>query len=140
MKLDKSESRHRLQTHEHGVLATVHPTRGVDAVPVVYAVDAEGYVGIPIDRVKPKASNRLQRQRNLELDNRATLLVEHWDRNDWTKLWWVRAELRWQESDLHRAEGLADLLVDRFEHYADRPFTEIMVLKVVDVTGWAAEG
>src|SRR5256885_5647014 len=50
----------------------------------------DGYVGVPIDRVKPKASLRLQRERNLEADPRATLLVEHWDRSDWSRLWWVR--------------------------------------------------
>ena len=64
-------------------------------MPVAYAVDDDGYVGVPIDRVKPKASLRLQRERNLEADPRATLLVEHWDRSDWSRLW-VRAELRWQ--------------------------------------------
>ena len=74
----------------------MHAERGVDAVPVAYAVDDDGYVGVPIDRVKPKASLRLQRERNLEADPRATLLVEHWDRSDWSRLWWVRAELRWQ--------------------------------------------
>ena len=74
----------------------MHAERGVDAVPVAYAVDDDGYVGVPIDLVKPKASLRLQRERNLEADPRATLLVEHWDRSDWSRLWWVRAELRWQ--------------------------------------------
>ena len=96
MKLPEDEARTRLAAHDHGILCTVHPERGVDAVPVVYAVDDDGYVGVPVDRVKPKASTRLQRERNLETDPRGTLLVEHWDRHDWSQLWWVRAELRWQ--------------------------------------------
>lgn len=64
-----------------------------DAVPVAYVMDEDGYVGVPVDRVKPKASRRLQRERNLEADPRATLLVENWESADWSQLWWVRAEL-----------------------------------------------
>jgi len=88
--------RWRLTAHDHGVLCTRHPARGVDAVPVAYAIDADGYVGIPVDLVKPKSSTRLQRERNVELDPRATLLVERWDRDDWSQLWWARAELSWR--------------------------------------------
>ena len=83
MRLADPEARARLELHDHGILCTVHAERGVDAVPVAYAVDDDGYVGVPIDLVKPKASLRLQRERNLEADPRATLLVEHWDRDDW---------------------------------------------------------
>ena len=78
----------------------MHAERGVDAVPVAYVVDDDGYVGVPVDLVKPKASLRLQRERNLEADPRATLLVEHWDPIDWSRLWWVRAELRWQTEEM----------------------------------------
>ena len=106
-----SRRRARLESHDHGILCTVHAERGVDAVPVAYAVDDDGYVGVPIDRVKPKASLRLQRERNLEADPRATLLVEHWDRSDWSRLWWVRAELRWQgDTAAGRAAALASRL------------------------------
>ena len=94
MRLDEHDARARLVAHDHGILCTVHPDRGVDAVPVAFAVEAE-HLGVPVDLVKPKASTRLQRERNLEADPRATLLVEHWDATDWSRLWWVRAELRW---------------------------------------------
>ncbi len=74
MRLADSDARARLAAHDHGILCTVHAERGVDAVPVVYVVDDDGYVGVPVDLVKPKASLRLQRERNLEADPRATLL------------------------------------------------------------------
>jgi len=82
MKLTADEARARLAAQVHGVCCTLHPERGPDPVPVVYALDDDGFVGIPVDRVKPKASSRLQRERNLEADPRATLLVDHWDRDD----------------------------------------------------------
>jgi len=139
MRLADGEARARFAAHDHGVLCTVHSERGVDAVPIVYAMDDDGYVGVPVDRVKPKSSLRLQRERNLEADPRATLLVEHWDRDDWSRLWWVRAELRWHgDGASEREETLAELLAGRFTQYADRPFARVLVLRVVVVTGWAA--
>ena len=137
MRLGEDEARTRLAAHDHGVLCTVHAERGVDAVPVAYVVDDNGYVGVPVDRVKPKASSRLQRERNLEADPRGTLLVEHWDREDWSQLWWVRAELRFQGDD--RAAALAALLAERFPQYHDQPFDHVLVLQLVGITGWSAE-
>jgi Pyridoxamine 5'-phosphate oxidase len=139
MRLADHEARARLESHDHGILCTVHAQRGVDAVPVAYAVDDDGYVGVPIDRVKPKASLRLQRERNLEADPRATLLVEHWDRSDWSRLWWVRAELRWPgDTAASRAAALAVRLAGRYPQYQDQPFVRVLVLRIVGVTGWAA--
>ncbi|MFP5327011.1 MAG: pyridoxamine 5'-phosphate oxidase family protein [Acidimicrobiia bacterium] len=85
MRLTEDQARARLAAHDHGVLCTAHPTRGVDAVPAVYAF-VDGYIGVPIDTVKPKSASRLQREENLEADPRATLLVENWDREDWSRL------------------------------------------------------
>lgn len=138
MKLGAEEARARLASRDHGVLCTVHPERGVDAVPVVYAVD-DGCVGVPIDRVKPKTSPRLQRTRNLEADPRAALLVEHWDRSDWSQLWWVRAELRWVGDDSQeRAATLGSRLAEAFPQYREQPFSAVLVLRIAGVTGWSA--
>lgn len=140
MKLPEGQTRARLSDHDHGVLCTVHAERGVDAVPVAYAVD-DGFVGIPVDRVKAKASTRLQRERNLQADPRATLLIEHWDRDEWSKLWWVRAELRWQgDGGTERAAALATRLAQHYVQYRDQPFARVLVLRIMGVTGWAADG
>ena len=138
MRLAEDEARARLAAHDHGILCTVHVERGVDAVPVAYAVDEGGYVGVPVDLVKPKASSRLQRERNLEADPRATLLVEHWDRGDWSRLWWVRAELQWQgDAEDVRGADLAARLAGRYPQYRDQPFARVLVLRIVGITGWA---
>ena len=138
MRLTENEARSRLTSHDHGILCTLHVERGVDAVPVVYAV-VDDHVGVPIDRVKPKAGGRLQRERNLAQDPRATLLIEHWDRDEWSRLWWVRAELRWQIAGSEpRTAALAAQLADRFAQYRDQPFARMLLLRIVSVTGWAA--
>jgi len=140
MRLAEAEARARLAAHDHGILCTVHAHRGVDAVPVVYVVgDDGGSVGVPVDLVKPKASTRLQRERNLEADPRATLLVEQWNHDDWSQLWWVRAELRWEgDADDGRTAALATQLAGRYEQYRDQPFARVVVLRIVGVTGWSA--
>ncbi|MGA9275532.1 pyridoxamine 5'-phosphate oxidase family protein [Ilumatobacter sp.] len=137
MRLAEDDARRRLAEHDHAILCTTHADRGIDAVPVCFAVE-DGHVGVPIDLVKPKASKRLQRERNLEADPSATMLVERWDPNDWSQLWWVRAELRWQPDAADRASALSDRLAERYSQYRDQPFARVLVLEVVAVSGWAA--
>ncbi len=143
MRLADNDARSRLAAHDHGVLCTVHPVRGVDAVPVSFAVDSDGFAAVPVDLVKPKQSLRLQRERNLEADPRATLLVERWNGDDWSQLWWVRAELiRHVDSDVNTAKpreaALAALLAERYPQYVDQPFERLLVFRILGVTGWAA--
>jgi hypothetical protein len=138
MRLTPEQARARLAAHDHGILCTVHAVRGVDAVPVVFSVD-DDHVGVPIDTVKPKSSSRLQREQNLDTDPRATLLVEHWDHDDWSQLWWVRAELRMvDDASPARVADLAARLAGRFPQYRDQPFSRVLVLRIMAVTGWAA--
>ncbi|SHG70077.1 Pyridoxamine 5'-phosphate oxidase [Jatrophihabitans endophyticus] len=139
MRLAAAQARARLAAHAHGVLCTLHPQRGPDPQPVVYAVSSDGHVGVPVDRVKPKTSSRLQREANLAADPRGTLLIEHWELADWSRLWWVRADLRHvPDPPSPLTDELADRLADRFAQYAQKPFHRILVCRVEAVTGWSA--
>lgn len=139
MRLSAEDARERLATHVHGVMCTVHSERGPDPVPAVYALNDDDFVGIPIDQVKPKASSRLQRERNLESDPRGSLLVEHWDAADWTRLWWVRADLQHvPDPPPSLTDDLAARLARTVPQYADRPFHRVLVCRVLHVTGWSA--
>jgi PPOX class probable F420-dependent enzyme len=120
-----------LRTSVHGVLATVHPERGVDAVPVVFAVDGER-VMVPIDTVKQKSSMQLQRLLNLAQDPRCVLLVDYYD-DDWSRLWWVRVH-----ATATLLEGRHESLT-RFEQYrGDGTVDSTIVLEPTNVTGWQA--
>jgi PPOX class probable F420-dependent enzyme len=131
VRLDEDECWTRLIRSEKGVLGTVHPQRGVDLVPVVFAATADRRVVIPIDTVKPKATTRLQRVVNLERDPRCSLLVDHYEPG-WTGLWWVRVTAT--------AEAVGDVADElwRFERYR-RPGAVVgtIVLTPTAVTGWA---
>lgn len=140
MKLPEAEAMARLIATDHGVFCTVHARRGVDAVPCVYAVDEDGCLGIPLDRVKPKTTGPLQRERNLHADPRATLLVEHWDREDWSRLWWVRVELRALPEDPKRSAALARRLSARYPQYrAVGSIAQVLQLEILAVSGWSGE-
>jgi PPOX class probable F420-dependent enzyme len=88
VRLRQDEAWSLLASADHGVLATVHAERGVDAVPVVFVVDGDRVL-LPVDTVKAKTTTRLQRLANLAHDPRCVLLVDHYD-DDWSRLWWVR--------------------------------------------------
>ena len=139
MRMDAEEARARLSAGIHGVLCTMHPQRGPDPQPVVYAVSDDGHLGVAIDQVKPKASTRLKREDNLAADPRGTLLIEHWETEDWSRLWWVRADLRHvPDPPTPVTDDLTDRLAHAVQQYADKPFHRVLVCRIVNVTGWSA--
>jgi len=137
VRLTPDDARARLERSDHGTLGTVHPERGVDLVPVVFAC-VDGTIAIPIDIVKDKSTVQLQRSKNLENDPRATLLVERWDRDDWSQLWWVRVEMRSIASSAETRQGLATRLVEVFEQYRDTRFADLLTFEIVSISGWSA--
>jgi PPOX class probable F420-dependent enzyme len=71
-------------------LATTAPDGTPHLVPVVFAVDDGDVVYTAVD-AKPKTSRRLRRLSNIRANPRVCLLVDHYA-DDWTRLWWVRAD------------------------------------------------
>jgi len=137
MHLDRDEALGRAVAADHGVLATVNRTGAVDLVPACFVIDGDR-VAIPIDSVKPKRSTALGRLRNLERDPRATLLVEHWDAEDWSALWWVRLGLRRTTEPPERVAVLERGLRGRYPQYAGTAFVELLTFRIERVGGWAA--
>jgi PPOX class probable F420-dependent enzyme len=77
-------------------LATVGADGRPHLVPVVFAVH-EQVIYTAVD-AKPKTTQRLRRLTNIERNPQVSLLVDHYDQ-DWTQLWWVRAD---GEAAIHR--------------------------------------
>jgi PPOX class probable F420-dependent enzyme len=76
-------------------LATITPDGMPHVVPVVFAVDGDplgnhDVVYTAVD-AKPKTTLRLRRLANIESNPQVSLLVDHYA-DDWTRLWWVRAD------------------------------------------------
>ena len=135
MRLDPIASAERLASARFGVLGTVDPQRGTHLVPVVFAL-LDGHVVIPIDAVKPKSGALLRRLANLDVDPRASLLVDHRS-EDWSELWWVRADLHAVATDDDGPARAA--LAARYEPYRDpASVPSILTLRIDHITGWSA--
>lgn len=131
------EAWRRTLERRHGVLATVHAQRGVDAVPVVYAPVGDG-LAVPVDRVKAKRTTDLQRVRNLRADPRCVLLVEHYD-DDWSRLWWVRVHAHAAVLEGPNAEAARAALAALFPAYrTPDAIAAVLLLRPTAVTGWQA--
>jgi PPOX class probable F420-dependent enzyme len=131
VRLPADEAWSLLRASDHGVLATVHAERGVDAVPVVFAVDGERIL-VPVDTVKAKSTTRLQRLVNLAHDPRCVLLVDHYD-DDWSQLWWVRVH-----ATAAVVDGRAEALTVFPPYRAAGAVAATIVLEPGAVTGWRA--
>jgi PPOX class probable F420-dependent enzyme len=71
------------------VLATVDADSVPHVVPVVFAVSgATIYTAVDAKR---KTTRRLRRLANIAANPTVSMLVDHYD-DDWTQLWWVRAD------------------------------------------------
>jgi PPOX class probable F420-dependent enzyme len=131
VRLTPDEAWSLLRASDHGVLATVHPERGVDAVPVVFAVHGDRVL-LPVDTVKAKSTTRLQRLVNLAADRRCAVLVDHYD-EDWSRLWWVRVH-----GTATVVDGRDDALA-RFPPYREPGAVAATIVVVPGVvTGWRA--
>lgn len=141
MRLTPEDARHRAALADHAALATIRPDGGVDLVPACFALgegSEAGLVAIPIERVKAKRPGQLQRERNLAAHPEATLLCEHWDPDDWARLWWVRLRVLRIETAPDAARRLEAVLRARYRQYATADFDRLLVFRIVGASGWSA--
>lgn len=136
--LDADTCRVRLATADHGVLATVDDDGRPHAVPVCFVIVGDHLV-VPVDTVKPKSTISLRRSTNIAETGRAALLVERWDPDDWSQLWWVRADLVATELDNDARAQAADLLRARYRQYHGATFAALLTLQIDRLSGWGAE-
>jgi PPOX class probable F420-dependent enzyme len=96
-------------------LATAAPDGRPHLVPVVFALH-DGVVYTAVD-AKPKTTQRLRRLTNIERNAQVSLLVDHYD-EDWTQLWWVRADgIATIHRDGDTLQGGRDLLRAKYAQY-----------------------
>ena len=117
-------------------LATAGADGRPHVVPCTFAVDGSGRIVIGIDN-KPKTSANLRRLRNIRGDPRVSLLVDHYA-DDWTELWWVRADgtAAIEEAGAEHAEHW-ELLRAKYPQYEGQVLDgPVIVVAVESWTGW----
>ncbi|MPV35699.1 TIGR03668 family PPOX class F420-dependent oxidoreductase [Georgenia subflava] len=130
------EARARFAAARVARLASLTPAGEPHIVPVTFAVDGD-VVWSAVDD-KPKSTRRLQRLANIAAHPAVSLLVDRYD-NDWSALWWVRADGPASITDLaDTAEVHAALteLAAKYPQYAEVPPAGPLIR--IGVTSWHA--
>jgi PPOX class probable F420-dependent enzyme len=137
MKLGRDEARRRFAAARVARMATVDVAGIPHLVPVTFAV-VEDAITFAVDH-KPKSTMDLRRVRNIRSTGRVSLLVDHYDDADWTRLWWVRADgVGEVVTDRPERAVLLDALRSKYPQYQDRlPAGAVLCLTVV-WSGWTA--
>jgi PPOX class probable F420-dependent enzyme len=128
--------RARLAAARVGRLATVTAARTPHVVPCCFALVGDDIVSA-VD-AKPKSTLALRRLANVRVNPAASLLVDHYS-EDWSALWWVRAdgEARVVDDTRERAAAL-DALQDKYEQYRrDPPPGDVLMITVQTWRAWS---
>jgi PPOX class probable F420-dependent enzyme len=137
--VEEARARALLSGERVARFGTVAPGGQPHLVPICFVL-AGAVIYHAVDH-KPKATRRLARLANLAADPRATVLADHYE-EDWSALWWVRADGRARVLEDVTARETAralDLLAERYAQYREhRPAGPVIALDVERLTGWTA--
>ncbi|GAB3294357.1 TIGR03668 family PPOX class F420-dependent oxidoreductase [Parasphingorhabdus pacifica] len=122
-------------------LATVTPPGRPHLVPVTFIVEQEpsgsDLIVTAVDH-KPKRAGTLKRLRNITANPNVSLLVDHYD-DDWSQLWWVRADGRAELGSADDHPELVDTLAAKYSQYLEqRPSSTLVIVRVHRWNGWSA--
>jgi len=103
-------------------------------VPIVFALDGAAIYSA-VD-AKPKSTTALRRLANIVANPQVSLLVDFYD-DDWTQLWWARAD--GTARALLDGAAAVELLTERYPQYRDVPLPgPFIVIAVERWSGWSA--
>lgn len=136
MRLTPEEARDRFAASRVARLATASAAGVPHLVPVTFAVRGDAVV-FAVDH-KPKSTTSLRRLANIAENPAVCFLADGYD-EDWSRLWWARADgVARVLPDGEREEPLA-WLTAKYEQYASRPPRHAVVLTLVHTwRGWSA--
>lgn len=127
----------RIRAARVGVLGTVRPDGSPHQVPLVYAAVSDRVLVSAVDS-KPKSARRLARLGNIEAEPRVSVLVQRYE-DDWSALWWVRADGRAAVSD-DVSPARRRALEEKYPHYSRHELGPFVLIEVERLSGWEASG
>ena len=136
MKLDGAQARRRFASARVARLATADGDGVPHLVPIVFAL-LDDTIYSAVD-AKPKRTTALRRLANVRANPRVAVLADHYD-DDWTALWWARADGTARILDVADTSGVLDALAARYAQYRrDPPPGPVLAIEVSRWTGWSA--
>ena len=139
MDLAEHDARARFAAATVAHLATADEHDQPHVVVTTFAIEGDRIV-MAVDH-KPKRTQNLKRLRNILHNPKVAVLVDHYE-DDWTRLWWVRADgaARVLEDQADRQEPVR-MLQDKYGQYqANTPDGPVIEITVTRWTGWSGEG
>lgn len=130
------EARARFADARVARLATADAAGRPHLVPVAFAV-AGDTIYSAVD-AKPKRTRSLRRLANVRANPAVSLLVDHWDEEDWGRLWWVRADGRGRVLDPEDPEARRAVELLRERYPRQRADGEVLAVAVEHWSGWSA--
>ncbi|HEY3947245.1 MAG TPA: TIGR03668 family PPOX class F420-dependent oxidoreductase [Solirubrobacteraceae bacterium] len=128
------EARERFGAARVARLATADAAGRPHLVPIVFAVEGDRVYSV-VD-AKPKRTGALRRLANVRENPAVALLVDHYD-DDWSTLWWARADGQARVlEDQPEARQAVGLLAQRYpQQQATGP---VLAVDVARWSGWSA--
>jgi PPOX class probable F420-dependent enzyme len=136
--MDPDEARALLASARVARLATADAEGRPHLVPITFAVDGDDIV-TAVDH-KPKRTSGLRRLANIEANPRVSVLADHYE-DDWSRLWWARADGLARVADPGSAEHerAVSRLAARYPQYQERRTSDAVILiSVSRWSGWRA--
>ncbi|PAZ09672.1 TIGR03668 family PPOX class F420-dependent oxidoreductase [Streptomyces sp. SA15] len=136
MRLSPLAARERFVARPVARLATADAHGVPHAVPVTFVVQ-DDVLYFAIDH-KPKSTWDLRRLRNIKENPSVTVLVDHYA-EDWSTLWWARADGRGEVlEDGRERQRAVELLCGKYAQYKDSPPKgPVVAVRVERWSGWA---
>ena len=132
--------RRRVANSRVGRLATITAQGDPHIVPVCFAVE-DTRIFTAVDH-KPKTTTALKRFDNVRSHPRASLLIDFWD-EDWSQLWWVRADGRARVLESGpEFDGALGVLREKYktQYWIEGPTGPVIAMDVDRWEGWSAAG
>lgn len=129
----------RIRSARVGALATSDRDGVPHIVPIVYAMSGHRTLVTAVD-AKPKTTHNLKRLRNIADRPRVSVLIDRYDDDDWTALWWIRIDgvARIVTEEAERTQHLAPLIA-KYPQYADHPPQgPVVAIDIGSIHGWDA--
>ena len=131
--VESGDAKRHLAESKVARLATVSDEGRPHIVPIVFAMDGDTLY-FAVD-AKPKTTTNLKRLKNIAANPAVSVLADHYE-DDWSKLWWVRADgtarIVTDDAEARHATGL---LADRYAQF--RRAGSVVAMRIDRVTGWS---
>ena len=128
------QARERFAAARVARLATIDPRGRPHLVPIVFAVDGDTVYSAVDD--KPKRTTELRRLGNVRAHPWVAVLVDHYD-EDWSKLWWVRADGTGRVLDARTAEAEHAIMLLAERYPQQRAAGAVLAIDVARWSGWS---